>query len=177
MAAPKGNKFAKGNKTSGRPSKFKDSYCDEMIKFFDIQAYTQVVAEELKEYYANGSIKKEGKKYKQLPAKMPTLHRFARHIKVDYSTVYRWAEKGEWDGLDKEGNPTPIDPKFEVFCNTYKASREMIKEFLNDLALAGITPSGSFKFIATNYTDMRDKQETEVTHKGSIIYLPPKKDK
>jgi len=175
MAAPKGNKYNKGNHDTGRPSKFKSSYTEAIIKFFDIEPYKKEIMEKSKEYFKDGQLKKESEKIKHMPNKMPTLYRFARKIGVEYSTVWRWAEKGEWDGKDKDGKETTIDKNFKDFCNSYKAAKEIQKEFLITIGLAGAAPAPFAIFTAKNVTDMRDKQEQEVTHKGSIIYLPPKK--
>lgn len=171
--APKGSKNALGN--SGRPDNFKSSYTEKLIKFFDTAPYRAVVMEKSEEFFATGKSKKKSQKLKHMPNKMPTLYRFARSIGVDYTTVWRWAEKGEtMQGEDRTWLKETA-PDFIKFCNAYKEAKELQKEFLISLGLGGISPSSSFIFTAKNVTDMRDKQETEVTHRGSIIYLPPKK--
>ena len=173
MPAPKGNKHALGNK-GGRPTKFLPRYTEDIIKYFDIEPYKKEVMEHSKEYFKDGQLKKESEKVRLLPNKMPTLYRFARKIGIDYATVYRWAEKGE--ETDESGEVLTEKSKgFVEFCKSYKAAKEIQKEFLISIGLAGAAPAPFAIFTAKNVTDMRDKQEQEVTHKGSIIYLPPKK--
>jgi hypothetical protein len=153
----------KGKHPGGRPTKFKPEYCEALIEFFDIEPYIKEVAESSKEYFATGEVKKETEKFKWMPNQMPTLYRFAKSINVAYSTVWRWAEKGQVD----EGDEDP-PPEFERFCNAYKEAKEIQKEFLISLGLSGVSPSPFAIFTAKNITDMRDKQEHE--HKGKITH-------
>ncbi len=158
-----------------REGDFKPEYTDALITFFDIQPYNREVIEKSVEYFASGQEKKRAEKFKYMPAKLPTLYRFARSIGVDYSTVWRWAEKGETMQGDERIWHKDTAPEFIRFCNAYKQAKEIQKEFLINIGLSGAAPSPFAIFTAKNVTDMRDKQESEVTHKGSIIYLPPKK--
>lgn len=179
MPGHKGNKNAVGNK-GGRPTLFKSEYAKRIKKFFDIEPLRQEVSESSIEYFANGAIKKENKKWRYMANKMPTLYRFSEEIGVDYTTVYRWAEKGDWeegDGKDGKEKKPPVE--FIEFCNAYKAAKELQKEFLISLGLSGATPSAAFIFTAKNVTDMKDKTETDITSKGKPItkieYIVPTK--
>lgn len=167
-------------KLGGRPSKFKPEYIDAIIEFFDIEPYKKEIIEQAKEFFADGSIKKENEKFIYKPNKMPTLYRFARKIGVEYETVWRWAEQGK--DIDEEGewveNKTP---DFLRFFNAYKEAKELQKEFLISIGLANAAPSAFAIFTAKNVTDMRDKIETDITSKGekveSINYIVPEKIK
>ena len=149
----------------GRPTKFKAEFVEKIIKFFDIDPYKKEVLEYSKEYFATGVLKKESEKFKHIPNKLPTLYGFAKDVGVDYTTVYRWAEKGE--DLPEDGIKKDEDKKnFKRFCNAYKEAKELQKEFLISIGLAGAAPSPFAIFTAKNVTDMRDKQEVE--HSGGI---------
>ncbi len=178
MGAPKGNKFAEGNK-GGRPTKFRGEFIQQLIDFFSIEPYTKELMEEVKEYYKDGELKKESTKYKHIPSKLPTLYQFSKKIGVSYSTVYRWAEKGEDQENIEELKGEYTDSQLEEikqhreqikeFCNAYKEAKELQKEFLISIGLSGAAPSPAFIFTAKNITDMRDKQELDHTSKGEKI--------
>ena len=161
MSAPIGNKFAEGN-DGGRPTKFKAIYAKRLVKFFDIEPFIKELSEFSKEYYKDGGLKKESEKFRFTPNKMPTLYRFSKSIKVNYSTVWRWAEKGEWTD---EGDASD---EFKEFCNAYKEAKELQKEFLINLGLAGAAPSPFAIFTAKNVTDMRDKTEVDNNINGIL---------
>jgi len=181
MSAPKNNKFAKGNK-GGRPSKFKPEYIKNVIDFFSIEPYKKELTEYSKEYFSDGRLKRESEKYKHMPNKLPTLYGFSREIKVAYSTVYRWAEKGEDDLVitdemrakytESELEQIKLNAEqIKEFCNAYKEAKELQKEFLISIGLAGAAPAPFAIFTAKNVTDMRDKTETDVTSGGKPINI------
>lgn len=151
-------------KKEGRPTKFLPEYTDKLIKFFDIEPYKKEVLEHSKEFFESGKLRKEGEKTALIPNKLPTLYRFARKIGVDFTTVWRWAEKGET--MQKDGEWTKdTAPDFIKFCNAYKEAKEMQKEFLINIGLSGASNAPFTIFTAKNVTDMRD--QSEVKH-----YLP-----
>jgi hypothetical protein len=137
----------------GRPTKYKKEYCTDLVKFFSIEPYKNEVSEFVKEYYKDGTLKKESEKLKIVPSRLPTLFGFSRSISVDYTTVYRWSEK------------------YERFRNAYNAAKELQKEFLMAIGLAGAAPPASYIFTAKNITDMRDKQEVESTKTFEVTGL------
>lgn len=75
MAAPRGNKFAVGNK-GGRNTLYKESVCDEMRKFY---ARDKVIV------LAN----------KIIPNELPTVEGFAIKLGVSRDTLYEWAKVHE----------------------------------------------------------------------------------
>lgn len=164
----------------GRPTDFKPEYTQELVKFFDIEPYKQVITEESKEYTKDGDVRKESNKYRFLPNRMPTLYRFARKIKVDYTTVWRWANGGEITAIEnkidkaiQDGKATPDDIKhlqdLKLFCNAYNEAKELQKDFIINIGLAGAAPAPFAIFTAKNVTDMRDKVETDITSGGKVI--------
>lgn len=176
--------MAKNNKKlDGRPTKFNPKYTEDLVKFFDIEPYKQVVSEQSTESFKDGGTRKESVKYRLIPNKMPTLYRFARKIDVSYKTVWLWAEKGEDEDLEalekgmlEKGNTVEYveevlkqRKQLNHFCNAYKEAKELQKEFLINLGLAGAAPAPFAIFTAKNVTDMRDKVETDITSKGEKI--------
>lgn len=139
---------------SGRPTKFKPKYIQRLIKFFDIEPYKKEIIESTKEFYASGGVKKETERFKYIPSKLPTLYKFARSIGVSYWTVWSWAEKGESEEIGE-------DELIKKFANAYKEAKELQKEFLINIGLAGAAPAPFAIFTAKNITDMRDKVEHE----------------
>lgn len=179
----KGNKNAVGN-NGGRPSQFKPQYVDELIAFFDIEPMRELVYERSKEWYregkgdAEGQVKKFSEKIRHIPNKMPTLFRFARKIDVSYVTVNNWYKQGK-ETITEEGpdKGNLAHPELAPFSEAYDAAKEMQKEFLITIGLAGAAPPSAYIFTAKNVTDMRDKVETDVTTKGEklgVVFLPPK---
>ncbi len=185
MAAPKGNTYAKGNK-GGVKTSFKPEFIDALIAFFDVKAYEIVVTESSVEYFTpkkegekRGPLKKKLEKTRAMPNKLPTLFGFSRSIGVRYMTVWRWAQKGKeaLPVLIGDKNYTDMELKerrrlakaLQVFSDAYKEAKELQKEFLMNLGLAGVTPAGAYIFTAKNITDMRDDQKIDHTTKGDKI--------
>lgn len=174
---PKTSAVTPENK-GGRPTKFKPEYADAIVAYFDIEAYRTEIAEETTEYFKDGEIRKESRKMRLTPNKLPTLLGFARKIGVDYLTVYRWAQKGELiaadvDGMEeKDPERAELDEAFVRFCNAYNVAKELQKEFLIAVGLAGAAPPASFIFTAKNVTDMRDKIERSDTVSHQVFFVP-----
>lgn len=171
MPAPKGNKYANGNK-GGRPTKFKPAYIRELIEFFDIEPYKREVMEKSTFFYKDGTKKAESEKYRLIPNNLPTLRTFAKKIGVSYWTVWNWAEKGAEavevpEGVENSGKYTEVELKdiykrreqIEEFSKAYKEAKEIQKEFLIQNGLVGASPSAAYIFTAKNVTDMRDVQD------------------
>ncbi len=132
-------------KKNGRPTKYKPEFCKALIKHFDIEPWEE---RKIPHYHENGKTVK-WTDIKLLPMRMPTLRKFAKSIKVCISTVYGW--------LDKENSSYQ-----KKFMDAFTCAKEIRKDWLIDLGLSGKTPPASFKFVAVNVTDMRDKTETEL---------------
>lgn len=126
----------------GRPTKYKSAYCNKLIEHFDIEPWEE---REIP-HYKDGEL--AWTDIKRLPARMPTLRGFAKTISVGISTIYDW--------LNKEH--TSFQGKFS---DAFICAREIRKDWLIDVGLSGGAPPASFKFVAVNVTDMRDKIETK----------------
>ena len=64
MPAPKGNKYAKGNK-GGQPTDYDPKYCQEIINFFSTTPIKKEKFKENIEYFKNGTIKKKSDQEKK----------------------------------------------------------------------------------------------------------------
>ena len=123
---------------AGRPTKYKKQYCEEIIRFFDvpqtkIQKVTQITASGVTEFN------------KEVPENLPTIIGFARKIGVLSETLKEWADK------------------YEEFSVSYRKALEIEKEFLIQNGLKGFYQPNIFQFIASNLTDMRNKETKEHT--------------
>ncbi len=133
---------------TGRPTKYKVAHCQALIDFFDIEPWEE---REIP-HYKNGEV--VWTDIKLLPVRMPTLRKFAKSIKAGISTVYGWIDEKH-------------DSYQQDFSEAFTCAKDIRKDWLIDLGLSGQTPPASFKFVAVNCTDMRDKQEHELT--GDLI--------
>lgn len=150
---------------TGRPSKFKPEYIDKIISFFDIEPYKKEIMETSEEYFKGdgdiiGTLKKKSEKYRLIPNKLPTLFGFARLIGVSYKTVWSWAFEKEEEKLDED---------LKAFRNAYNEAKELQKEFIISLGLSGAANAPFAIFTAKNITDMRDKNETDITSGGKPL--------
>lgn len=131
-----------------------------MHEFFDVEPVRkEVMAESSK---PNGEVSKT---YKYVPNYLPTLIRFAKHIGVDYWTVWNWNERGSTEeitpDMDKKQREEVL--AMQEFSKAYKEAKTKQEDFLIQGGLAGAMPASAFIFTAKNITSMRDKVESEVT--------------
>lgn len=159
-----------------RPSKFKKEYIEEMEKFFNAPIERREVIKTMVEYDNDGNEKRKAEEVKIMPAKFPSLYAFSRHIGVDFITVQRWAESGEDEKLQERikntANNGVISKKdattlqhLKQFCRAYNNAKQAQKDFLINNGLSGASNAAFSIFTAKNVTDMRDKVETEVSHR------------
>lgn len=157
----------------GAPTKFKKRYIKDMIDFFNGEAMRKEIMEVVTEYNKDGKPRKTAEKFKYMPNKLPTIYGFAKKIGVDYTTVYRWAEKGDDEDNEKQlsskdgvsSKAIELAADLKLFCKAYKTAKAAQQEFLMEIGLAGAAPPSAYIFTAKNMTPMRDKVESEVTHK------------
>ncbi len=133
----------------GRPTKYKPAYCQALIDFFDIEPWEE---REIPHYKGGEVVWTD---IKILPVRMPTLRGFAKKIKVGIATIYDWLN-------EKHGSYR------KDFSGAFTCAKDIRKDWLIDLGLSGGAPPLSFKFVAVNVTDMRDKKETELS--GSLSF-------
>lgn len=130
---------------AGRPTVYKEEYCQQMIEFFDIEPYKEVTETF---YYKDWSSKDS---IKLIPNKLPTFSKFARTIGVNRATLLDRATKTDesWHLV------------FPEFSSTYEVCKDIMKDYLNDNGLMNLYNSAYCKFVAINATDMKDKSEVD----------------
>ena len=132
----------------GRPSKYEDQHCADIIRFFSVAKNKQIVKS-----VTTGKNEYEKTEYTTVPNDLPTFAGFARKIGVNGDTVVEWTKKNA------------------EFSAAYNVAKELQKEFLVDNGLKGLYPPASFIFVAKNVTTMRDKQEVESTKRFDVTGL------
>ena len=95
-------------KKMGAPTKYKPEFCNQLIKFFDVESYTI----------------EDGK---MIPSKFPTLARFALNINIHTTTLHDWSV-----ATDQDGNILLKD-----FSFAYKKAKLYQEAFLYEAGLAG----------------------------------------
>ena len=124
----------------GRPTKYDPKYCDELIKFFNIEPHfeTPVVTT-----YKDGTTKEE---VKLIPSDLPTLASFASSIGVHRDTIHQWATE------------------HKEFSDTIKEAKEHQERILVTNGLIGLYQGAFAIFTAKNVIGWKDK--TEIEHSG-----------
>jgi len=131
----------------GRPTLFKEEFADDLIKFFDIQPYKEVIE-------ADG---KGGERTRMLPNKFPTLARFACNCGVTRETLHDWATAKNADG----------ELKHPSFSYAYKRAKEYQESLLVEGTMNGAYNAPFAIFSAKNILGWKDKHEQEVTGANS----------
>ena len=130
----------------GRPTKYKPEYCEQLINFFSIDAYTEDniiisgknFSKEEKIKYANS---------------LPTLEKFCNSINITIPTLHDWVK---------------IYPDFSY---AYMRAKELQKDILIQNGLLGLYNSQFATFVAINCTDMRNKTEVDHTTAGKPLTI------
>jgi len=123
----------------GRPTKYKEEYCETMVKFFN-RDLKKVVNKEVPSKI--GKIKIE----EETANEMPFFGYFAKEISVCYDTLQEWRK---------------VHPKFS---DAYKECKKLQERFLVQNALDGhMVPSVAI-FVMKNVLKWTDKVETDTSH-------------
>ena len=136
----------------GRPSAFKEEYADQLLEYFNKEAFER-----------KPLLDKEGneKGSEIVPVKFPTLARFAGIIGVTRETLHDWAtSKNEDNSL-----------KYPDFSYAYKKAKEYQEAILVEGALAGAFQANFSIFTAKNVLGWRDKVEQEITGENGAPLL------
>jgi len=123
---------------AGRPTKYKKQYCEEILRYFDVPLTNlekKTVITKLGPTIINV----------EKPNKLPTVGGFAIKIGVLPKTLIDWAKH------------------YPEFSESYSKALELEKEFLIQNGLKGFYQPNIFQFIASNLTDMRNKETKEHT--------------
>lgn len=139
---------------TGRPTKYKPEYVDQLIEFYSIRPY-EVIKD------------KKGKTYEKAND-MPFLVDFAKKIGVGVATLYRWNED-----KDKEGNY-----KYPEFRDALKGFADHRERILTINALRGHYNASFAIFCAKNTLGWRDKLEHSGDQEnpvGMMLFCPKEK--
>ena len=125
----------------GRPTVYKDEFCDQLIEFFNIEPYEEKLIPD----------RSGGKKREVVPCKFPTLARFSCIIGVTRETLHDWATSKLPNG----------ELKHPEFSYSYKRAKEYQESLLVEGAMAGAFNPAFAIFTAKNILGWRDRQEIE----------------
>lgn len=117
----------------GRPTKYDPKYCEEIIKYFDIQPYKTV------QVVTTGKNDYEKIEEKEVPNDLRFIRGFANHIGVTQASIFEWSEKY---------------PEFSI---ALKEAKELQREFMLQNGLRGLYASAPFIFAMKNMHGWRDE--------------------
>lgn len=153
MSEPKINKngfHANGapKHAGGRPSSFKDEYCEGIIDFFTVPTYRQVLVKRITS--PKGQVTEE---YIEKGGDLPFLSQYAHKIGVTTKCMGEWADK------------------YPEFGNAYNRAKELQ---CNHLVQNGIQDNYNAAFgifTAKNITLMRDQPTTVINNENHTHYV------
>lgn len=140
MGAPKGNQYAKGCETNGRPSKYKEEYCEAIIEHFNI---VPITTKSKKTYYADGTLKSE-EEY-PIGSEFPTFQSFANKIRVNVDTLSEWCKC------------------YEEFSEAYARAKSMQEHIWLVNSMGNLYNAQFAQFFGKNCLGYKDKTEVETT--------------
>jgi len=138
----------------GRPTKYKEYYCNEMIDFFDVEHFEW---KEEKTTYRDGTIKE---KPIAVPNPVPFFSRFALTIDVCHDTLLEWCKK---------------HPNFSL---AYKKCKEMQAEMIGTNGMMGLYNATFTIFAAKNMIGWKNEEFLNVQeHKQLTIEVQTEEQK
>jgi hypothetical protein len=129
-------------KKNGRPTKYRKSFCKQIIKYFTVDPTRKI---EVK--YTNRKGEKWSKT-EEVANPLVFLSNFAAKIGVCHDTVLEWCK---------------VHPEFS---EAYARAKELQKQHLIECGLLGLFNSHFAIFTGKNIADMVDKREVEVGGPG-----------
>jgi len=135
----------------GRPTKYREEYCEQIVEFFDRP--TKIVKE--KQVFGKNGVEIIEE---EVANDFPTFEKFACNIDVDVDTMLDWCKK------------------HENFLGAYKRCKHLQKNILIENGMFGRYNTAFAIFTAKNCTDMRDKIETKIEGSLSLSDLVEEDD-
>ena len=123
--------------TGGRPTKYRDEYCDQILEFFDQDPFEIVTNDE-----GEPVLTPSGKVITR-PCKLPTFERFAHSICVHKDTLYEWASK------------------IQSFSDAMKKAKQIQHDILVQNGLTGGYNNTFAIFVGKSCMGMRDGNEAD----------------
>ncbi|MAF91141.1 MAG: hypothetical protein CL674_14430 [Bdellovibrionaceae bacterium] len=143
-----------GNK-GGRPTKYKQEYCQEFLDYFSVDPY-RIETKQIKT--KEGSYEVE----ERVINDFPTLSGFAIKIGVNRDTLLEWANAKNEDGTYKH----------EEFSGIYKRAKDYQENFLVVTGMNGTANTTFAIFTAKNLINWRNqtdvKLEAEVESNSTV---------
>ena len=130
-------KASSRNALGGRPTKYTTDIPQRLLDFFSIEPYRVEM--------------KDSGRMACIPARFPTLARFAAENGICRDTLHRWANEKDADG-------NILRPEFS---DAYKRAKDLQEANLVEGAMAGAYPPAFSIFTAKNVLGWRDRQEVE----------------
>ena len=128
----------RGRLGEGRPSKYRQEYCQQLIDFFSVPATTTIIKKIITK---NGT---EIEEEVERAVNLPTIERFCSNIGVDGDTIITW------------------NKDYPEFHAAYARAKALQKDLLITNGCKGLYNSQFAIFVAKNVTDMRDKIDIDV---------------
>ena len=124
----------------GRPTKYKKEYCEQIVAYFrDFEMFDEIpVDKQDKEGNVSTSMK-------QIPARPPSLTKFATSINVSRETLH------EWKRTHKE------------FSDAFGQAKKIYEDVMVDGAITGLYNAFFTKLVMSNRFDWKEKSETKVS--------------
>jgi len=126
----------------GRPSKYDEKYCDEIIDFFNREPYSPLMIDS--EDGGQVPVLTKAGAPVLVPCRLPTFEGFAIKIGVHRETLLNWVDSNE------------------DFFDAYKRAKDMQKDILIQNSLVGAYDKTFAIFTAKNVTDMKDKSTDDI---------------
>lgn len=139
----------------GRPTDYKEEYCEEIVEYFSEEPFTE---REVTHSKKNGE---SWTTYEDVANAFPTFAGFAAKIGVHRDTLNEWIK---------------VHPEFS---DAYNKAKDLQEEFLVQNALKNLYAQPFAVFTAKNVLGWRDKSETDITSGGEplqMITLDTKKE-
>lgn len=133
----------------GRPTKYKEEYCQQIIDFFDRPLFEE---KEVSSFEKGRTVIRKI----SVPCLLPTIERFCLNIGIHKDTLYEWVK---------------VHPDFS---DSLRRAQQAQQEILVQHGLTGLYKEGFAKFVGVNYTNLKDK--VEQVHSVSEIKLAYKDD-
>jgi len=131
-------------KKAGQPTKYKEEYCELVVEFFNRPLWEKKKVQVMDR---GRMVLKEI----DVPCQLPTIERFALNLGVHKDTIYEWAK---------------VHPKFS---DSLRKAQQAQQEILVQHGLSGHYKEGFAKFVAVNFTDMKEKVQQEINTQMNIV--------
>ena len=147
--------------TAGRPTKYEERYCQELLDFMErttheivvdrtyYKAPDDLVSENTTDNLVRWSVKWE--KHEVFASVFPTLERFCHKIGIHKDTLIEWATATNEDWTLKHPE----------FSDAYKRAKQIQEAILVENALAGNYNPNFSVFVAKNAFGWKDKSEVD----------------